>query len=189
MNSRDKKAEGLILHCSDSDFGCATMIKTWHTSPKPVGRGWRDIGYHLVITNGIWNLRMLKEKQVWPFADGTVEAGRPFDTEAKMEIDEIGAHCYGWNGRTIGVCLVGKKGQYSIHQLHNLRNVINNYLMPMMGWNVDDIRGHCEYDPKKTCPDINMDLFREFLLKESVLDDLLVEMRHRNNLAGEREII
>ena len=37
----------IILHCSDSEWGSASVIDQWHKE-----RGWTEIGYHYVITNG-----------------------------------------------------------------------------------------------------------------------------------------
>lgn len=75
----------VIVHCSYTPPGMdigAAEIREWHTLPEPKGRGWRDIGYHVVIRR-----------------DGTIETGRPFF--------EIGAHCKGQNLDSIGVVLVG----------------------------------------------------------------------------------
>ena len=47
-----------------------------------VGRGWRDIGYHYVIT-----------------ADGMIHQARP--------LQEQGAHCKGHNATSVGVCVTG----------------------------------------------------------------------------------
>ena len=58
------------------------QIRQWHTTPKPKGNGWRDIGYHFVI-----------------YRDGTVHKGRP--------IEQIGAHCSGYNANSIGICYIG----------------------------------------------------------------------------------
>ena len=55
----------------------AADIRKWH-----LDRGWRDIGYHLVIR-----------------LDGTVEPGRP--------MHQVGAHVGGRNTGNIGICYVG----------------------------------------------------------------------------------
>jgi len=77
----------VIIHCADTpadmDIG-AEEIRRWHTDPKPKGNGWSDIGYHHVIRR-----------------DGTVEPGR--------DERRIGAHAYGRNEDSIGVCMVGGK--------------------------------------------------------------------------------
>ncbi len=70
----------IIIHCSATPEGRYTTveeIKQWH-----IQRGWKDIGYHYVI-----------------YLDGTIYKGRP--------IEEIGAHCSGYNKNSIGVCYIG----------------------------------------------------------------------------------
>ncbi len=71
----------IILHMAATkpsmDVG-ADDIRRWHVAE----RGWDDIGYHYVIRR-----------------DGTIERGRPVETP--------GAHAYGHNKTSIGVCLVG----------------------------------------------------------------------------------
>jgi N-acetylmuramoyl-L-alanine amidase len=42
----------LILHCTATPEGRSVTpetIRHWHTAPKPVGRGWRQVGYSDVI--------------------------------------------------------------------------------------------------------------------------------------------
>lgn len=70
----------IIIHCSATREGAdyhASDIDRWHKQ-----RGFKRIGYHYVID-----------------LDGTIEGGRPEN--------EIGAHCTGHNGNSIGVCYVG----------------------------------------------------------------------------------
>ena len=79
------KTEYIVIHCADTyetmDIG-AEDIRKWHVEE----RGWSDIGYHKVIRR-----------------DGTVETGR--------DIDVSGAHAAGFNSVSIGVCLVGGRGE------------------------------------------------------------------------------
>lgn len=77
------RIDTLCVHCSATPAGGkheninAADIRSWHR-----GRGWRDIGYHYVITR-----------------DGTLEKGRPDDMP--------GAHEPKINRSSISVCLVG----------------------------------------------------------------------------------
>lgn len=57
-------------------------VRKWHTDPKPEGRGWIDVGYHIYIKR-----------------DGTIQLGRP--------LWAVGAHVRGYNQQSIGVCLEG----------------------------------------------------------------------------------
>ena len=70
---------GIVIHCSDSEFGDAEMIDRWHKE-----RGWSGIGYHFVITRS-----------------GTVQLGRT--------LHRSGAHAKGYNTSHIGICLIGVK--------------------------------------------------------------------------------
>lgn len=75
----------IIVHCTATEEGRSFTIedvKRWHTLPPPVGKGWRDVGYHYLV-----------------LLDGTVQRGRA--------ISQPGAHCYGQNAHSIGVCYVG----------------------------------------------------------------------------------
>jgi N-acetyl-anhydromuramyl-L-alanine amidase AmpD len=70
----------IAVHCSASKpsvYVDAKVIDRWHRE-----RGFLKIGYHFVIKR-----------------DGTVEKGR--------EINEIGAHVYGYNSVSVGICLAG----------------------------------------------------------------------------------
>ena len=74
----------IIIHCSDTytsmDIGY-DEIRQWHV----VENGWDDVGYHSIIRR-----------------DGTIEAGRPVGTP--------GEHAKGYNHDSIGICMVGGKG-------------------------------------------------------------------------------
>lgn len=75
-----QRTDYIVIHCSATpasrDIGAAE-IDRWHRD-----RGWRRIGYHLVIR-----------------LDGTVERGR--------DLDAVGAHCKSHNYVSVGVCLIG----------------------------------------------------------------------------------
>lgn len=75
-----RKIDVIIIHCSATKAGVdigAAEIDRWHRE-----RGYAGIGYHYVIR-----------------LDGRVEQGR--------EVALAGAHCRGWNERSIGICYVG----------------------------------------------------------------------------------
>jgi N-acetylmuramoyl-L-alanine amidase len=71
----------LVVHCSatkqNQDIG-ASEIRKWHVEDN----GWSDIGYHQVIRRS-----------------GLIELGRPLHVS--------GAHAKGFNGQSVGVCLIG----------------------------------------------------------------------------------
>lgn len=73
----------IIVHCADTPKGVyfdIEDIRKWHKQ-----RGFTDVGYHYVI-----------------LLDGSIQIGRQLDT--------IGAHCYGQNKSSIGICYIGGKG-------------------------------------------------------------------------------
>lgn len=75
-----KKIDTIIIHCTATPEGMdfrASDIDRWHKE-----QGWQMIGYNYVID-----------------LDGTVEVGRP--------LSMTGAHCKGWNNRSIGIVYVG----------------------------------------------------------------------------------
>ncbi len=75
----------IIIHCAATPEGkdyTVEQIRQWHTTPKPKGNGWKDIGYHFVI-----------------YRDGSIHPGRP--------IEQIGAHTSGYNANSIGICYIG----------------------------------------------------------------------------------
>jgi N-acetylmuramoyl-L-alanine amidase len=75
-----EEIDEIVLHCSATREGQDITAKTidgWH-----IKRGFKKIGYHLVIR-----------------LDGSREYGR--------KLTEIGAHVKGRNSKTVGVCYIG----------------------------------------------------------------------------------
>lgn len=75
-----RKIDSIIVHCSATKAGqdfSAADIDCWHRE-----RGFNGIGYHYVIR-----------------LNGTIEKGR--------NVARSGAHCKGWNERSIGICYIG----------------------------------------------------------------------------------
>jgi len=121
-------AVNIIFHCSDSSFGNAALISKWHTLPSQkviqngktfFGRGWNYIGYHYVILNG-WLSKDIRHT----FFDGHIETGRPLNEDPFIEKDEKGAHVFGHNDNSVGVCLIGKSGKFTDKQLFSCLKVI-----------------------------------------------------------------
>lgn len=147
-----KKIEKIILHCSDSEFGTTITIDGWHRA-----RGWSKIGYAGVILNG-W----VKSDFYDMASDGAWEWGRAVDSDQWLEPDEVGAHALGLNSTTIGVCLIGKH-QFTKAQFEEAKYRINA-MLHQWGLNSSDVLGHYQVDHAgKTCPNIDMEIFRQFL--------------------------
>jgi hypothetical protein len=130
----------IIIHCSDSCFGNAALISKWHVLPEPQGRGWDAIGYHYVILNG-----RLGPYKMNSYFDGHVETGRPLDDDADMELDEKGAHAFGYNN-AVGICLIGLSGTFTNAQFRAL-----NWLVQKLRDQFKEIKilQHSDVEPKK----------------------------------------
>lgn len=140
----NRNVNKIVIHCSDSEFGCSGLIRDWHTK----GNGWSDIGYHFVIPNGrVFN------NQYNSAMDGSLEVGRPLEVP--------GAHARGHNQDTVAICLIGVK-DFTTKQLHTLSwNIMD--LIKRFDLGIEDVIGHNELDNSKTCPNIDMDELRNFL--------------------------
>ena len=129
-----RRLNKIILHCSDSDnyrHDNIAEIDRWHRE-----RGWRKIGYHFFI-----------DKQ------GELFEGRP--------IHEKGAHCYGQNRNSIGICLSGRHDFQDI-QLTTLQELI---LRLWHDYGRLSIHGHCEFNSNKSCPNFDYIPFVNEIMK------------------------
>ena len=145
-----REVKKIVIHCSDSEFGNDSLIRDWHTKE----RGWQDIGYHYVITNGVNEYcRPYKESE-----DGIIEEGRP------LEIS--GAHVKGHNKDSVGICLIGKH-HFTGKQLYDALPTLLRLLTATYSLSINDVYGHNELDSKKTCPNFSVaDLLK--ILKEAI---------------------
>lgn len=75
-----KETDLIVIHCSGNEAGSDYGLEYIDRLHK--NKGWRGCGYHFVV----------KE-------DGTKEIGRAEG--------EIGAHAYGYNRTSIGICYIG----------------------------------------------------------------------------------
>lgn len=126
-----RKIDTIIIHCSDSDYphhDDVSVIRQWHVNE----RGFRDVGYHYFIRK-----------------DGLIQPGR-------KEAD-IGAHCEGKNGTSIGICLHGKK-EFTQSQFISLANIINSLAHK---YPIKVVEGHNFFNKNKTCPNFNVREFKE----------------------------
>jgi hypothetical protein len=126
----------IIVHCADTyaDMDIGVEeIRRWH-----LDRGWDDIGYHLVIRR-----------------DGDPELGRP--------IEKPGAHAAERNANSIGICLVGGRGEdgkpdfnFTAKQMATLQAAIGMYKVIHPG--IDSVIGHRDVSDK-SCPAFNIQAF------------------------------
>ena len=116
----------LIIHCSDTpdtENIGASEIHKMH-----LGFGWDGIGYHKIINK-----------------NGLIENGRPEYWQ--------GAHTFGRNHESIGICLIGKN-EFTSKQFNSLKIILNKLLLK---YPKAKIRGHCEtIKTNKTCPNFDV---------------------------------
>jgi len=150
------KIENIILHCSDSEFGSADIIRQWHKA-----NGWRDIGYHFVITNGV----LTSKAPYMEENDGLVQCGRSFDGDSFITDNEVGAHALGYNSKSVGICLIGKT-RFTAAQFGAAFKLIGD-MCRKYDLKSQAVLGHYETAQAggKTCPNIDMGAFRTLLKK------------------------
>lgn len=140
-----EKVTCVVIHTTASKWGSLEAVTDWHKR-----MGFDTVGYHFLILNLFTNYNRWIHKQPDPWSDGKVVAGRSLDYE--------GAHVRYHNGYTVGIAMVGEEGQFTSKQLHSAVILCRDlkHRFP----NMSSIKGHTELDPKKTCPDLDMDQFR-----------------------------
>lgn len=145
----------IIVHCSETRPDqdiSAADIDLWHRR-----KGWDGIGYHFLIR-----------------IDGTIEPGRP--------IKKIGAHCYGHNNNSIGICYAGgviRNGDTIYYtdtrtpaQVRALYLLIVTLLHCYPS--INKISGHRDY-AKKACPCFDAKAEYEYLLKHLKSNKLFLD--------------
>ena len=120
-----EKIKYIVIHCSDTDQNdTAEDIHKLHLSFK-----WDGIGYHKVIKK-----------------NGKIENGRPEFWK--------GAHVYGHNHESLGICLIGTSN-FSKKQMSSLKNLILNWKKKYIH---AEVVGHYSLTKsKKTCPNFNVE--------------------------------
>ena len=124
-----RNIDSIIVHCSATKAGqdfTATDIDRWHRE-----RGFNGIGYHYVIR-----------------LDGKLEKGR--------DVALAGAHCKGWNERSIGICYIGgldENGRPADTRTNAQKRVLYQIIMDLQReYNILQVLGH-----RDTSPDLNGD--------------------------------
>ena len=116
----------LIVHCSDTcdtEDLRATDIHNMH-----LGFGWDGAGYHHIICR-----------------DGQIEPGRPSYWQ--------GAHVYGQNENSLGICLIGRQN-FTPAQMNSLSKLLHHL---KCNYPDAEIVGHRDVqDTAKTCPNFDV---------------------------------
>jgi N-acetylmuramoyl-L-alanine amidase len=131
-----------VIHRTESDRSSHDNFKTindWHKrrgfSCKLDNGELIHIGYHVLILK-----------------NGNICWGRP--------LDKRGAHCYGFNGKSIGICLSGKN-QFTAVQKRSLTLVLAE-IEDYLGYKLERF-GHFELDrrpEKRHCPNVPSDWYK-----------------------------
>ena len=131
----------IIIHCADTKITQSFSIddvRSWHTDPKPRGRGWSDVGYHYYIR-----------------LNGNIELGRP--------VERSGAHAYKHNANSIGVCFEGGKmsdgSKWTFPLGAQLKPFEELKKALFLVFGELKISGHYEYS-SKTCPNFDVKLLK-----------------------------
>jgi len=125
----------IYIHCSASPDSIDFDVRDIDQWHKQ--RGWSGVGYHWVIKRS-----------------GLVQTGRP--------VEKIGAHVAGHNRGSVGICLIGTK-QFTLKQMKSLIILVQS-LMYQYNIDIENVLGHYEVHSGKTCPNLNMDMFRANLI-------------------------
>ncbi len=119
----------LVIHCSDTDDNLnigALEIHNLHLK-----FGWNGIGYHKVIRR-----------------DGFIEEGRPEFW--------VGAHVYGYNKNSLGICIIGRN-KFTQKQFCSLKKTLE---MWKKKYPKAKILGHRDFSyTNKTCPNFDVELW------------------------------
>lgn len=144
-----RKIDSIIVHCSATKAGLdfsAAVIDRWHRE-----RGFNSIGYHYIVC-----------------LDGKIEKGR--------DVLLMGAHCKGWNERSIGICYIGgldKNGLPADTRTNAQKRVLYQLIMDLQKeYGILQVLGHRDtssdlngdgviepYEYVKSCPCFNVKEF------------------------------
>lgn len=169
-----KKWKNIIIHHSASEWGSAKEINKWH-----IARGFKEIGYSFVILNGILTYDDYKNNRIFESMIGQIEVGRYLNLNEIVDANEQGAHAYGYNDDSIGICLIHNEKPYEPEMINSLHKIVLD-LMNKFNIDVKNILGHYEVESDKPyCPSIDMNKFR-FGLK------MLIDAKNQSNKLKER---
>ena len=147
--------EFVIVHITAIPWGTVDSIRRFHVNE----RGWQDIGYHYLITNCYPTYDSISQHLPQMEYDGEVWFGRDLDRDGDID-EEIGAHALGFNGRSLGIALIGQNGIFSSPQIVALSRKVKE-LQDKYDISTEKVIGHNETgNTSKSCPELEMNWFR-----------------------------
>ena len=125
----------IIIHCSDSNNLLHDNIDAIDDMHR--ANGWAGIGYHYFI-----------DRQ-----NAGIHIGR--------SIAKVGAHTFGENRKSIGICMSGRNG-FTVKQMLALAKLCNN-LLSIFNLSREDIYPHNKFNEKKTCPNFDIEILKNLM--------------------------
>lgn len=132
MLENQEKWKRIIIHCSATKPSQKVTVKdidAWHKA-----RGMKEIGYHFVVDT-----------------EGRIHVGRA--------ITSIGAHCFGYNRSSIGICYIGglnEEGLPADTRTPKQKAALHHLVKQMMrAFSIQKVIGHNEVSDK-ACPCFNV---------------------------------
>lgn len=130
-------------------------IRHWHTDPKPLGRGWKQVGYSDLFKR-----------------NGSIEQLNDYNEDNWVDAGEITNGASGFNGNSRHICLVGGVDSedkvymgdfydfYTDGQFVSLQDYIKRFL----GLHPDcKVGGHYQVNDHKVCPGFNVPEYLRFI--------------------------
>lgn len=132
----------LVIHCTDTPAGrevSAADIRQWHTSPKPKGRGWKQVGYTDLI-----------------HLDGTVERLVNNNEDANVDPWEVTNGAKGYNSVSRHVVYAG--GHKGIDTRTEAQKAALAEYVRDFHRRFPSVRivGHYELDAGRACPSFDV---------------------------------
>lgn len=139
----------LVLHCSLTPLSMQVtpeLIRHWHMDPRPRGNGWTRVGYSDLLQ-----------------PNGELQNMVPYDEDMFVEDDEMTWGAAGHNSRSRHICIIGgmdKNGKNVDTVTIQQKSALEAYIKRTISFHANiKIAGHCQLDPRKTCPNFNVPEF------------------------------
>jgi N-acetylmuramoyl-L-alanine amidase len=145
-----KQLTYLVIHCTATPEGrevSADEIRRWHTSPKPKGRGWKQVGYSDII-----------------HLDGTVENLVPYNDDDVVDSWEITNGASGINSISRHVVYAGGVSADDVKKAKDTRTWLQElamitYVKETIARHPNiKVAGHNQF-AQKACPSFNVPIW------------------------------